>query len=139
MAQFYFLTVLANILTGLTLSSDYLSEKRAVFSGFQKLRESRKYMILLGLSTTAIGILKLIFRSPNETVPVAGDMLPAIFGIGMGVLLLAENLRAKAPDHVNTVPQQPPKRTVFTFVTPIGIVGVITAFLHFLLPGVVIL
>ena len=138
MAQFYLLSILTNILGGLALSANYLGRKTAIFDGFKALHERKKSKMLLGLATAIAGVLKLIFKSPGETIPVAGDLLPAIVGIAIGLLLFSESIRREAGEDGPSV-EQTAKRTIYSFATPLGIVGVIASFFHFILPGVVIL
>ena len=138
MAQFYLLSIVANIVAGLTLSSDYLGRKATVFDGLKKLHESKNLKILLGVATALIGVLKLIFKSPGETVPVAGDMLPAIYGIGLGLLLLGESFRREIREADETG-EQKKRLSIYSFGTPIGLLGIIVSLLHFVIPSVVIL
>ena len=138
MAQLYLLSVLINTLAGLTLSSDYIGRKMTVFDGVQKLLESRNLKILLGAATAVIGVLKLIIKSPGETVPFAGDMLPGIYGIGLGLLLLGESFRREIQE-VDETAEGKKRHSIFSYRIPIGILGVIVSFLHFIAPGVLIL
>jgi len=132
MAQLYLLSVVANIVAGLALSADYLGERLGFLSGWTRLRESRSTAITIGAVTAVVGALKLFVRSPGETVPVAGDLLPALGGIALGLIILAETLRKegktdKAVDKVTDV--------VLTYRVPVGIAGVALGLLHFILPS----
>jgi hypothetical protein len=135
--QFYFLSIVANIVAGLTLSGDYLGARFGFLSSFKNLRDNRPSAIIIALVAVAVGVLKLIILSPRETVPVAGDLLPALTGIVVGGILLVEAFRQK----VEAAGQSAEKlsRVVLSYRVPVGIAGVVIALVHFLFPGAVIL
>lgn len=137
MAQIYLLSIMANIIAGLTLSSDYLGKKMALFSGFKVFRENRVSEIVVGLAAASIGILKLIVRSPGEGIPVVGDLLPALAGIGLGLILLGEAFGHKVESENESIGKA--SRTALTYRVPVGIGGVVIAILHFFLPAIVLL
>jgi hypothetical protein len=134
MAQLYLLSVVANIVAGLTLSADYLGERMPFLAGWTKLRESRSAAVTIGLVTAIVGVLKLIVRSPGERVPVVGDLLPALGGIALGLILLGESFRKGASTPETGVDKV--TSVVLTYRVPVGIAGIIVGVLHFLLPGV---
>lgn len=137
MPQFYLLSVLANAFTGLLLSADYLGTKVAFFTEWRALLENRKAKVTLGIVTAAVGVLKLIVRSPGEYTAVIGDLLPAVAGILLGAILLGESFRGhveKAGEKVDRV-----ARAVIGYRVPIGIAAMIVAGLHFLFPQVLFL
>jgi hypothetical protein len=136
-AQFYLLSIIANVIAGLTLSSDYLGERVSFFAGFKRLRENRSTEITLGLVTAIIGIFKLIIKSPGEGVPVVGDLLPALAGIALGLILLGEAFRKKVEATSESIEKA--SRTVLTYRVPVGIAGAVIALLHFFIPSVLIL
>lgn len=132
MAQLYLLSVVANIVAGLALSADYLGERISWLAGWTRVRESRSLAVSVGAVTLAVGVLKLIVRSPGETVVIVGDLLPALGGIALGLILLGESLRKgatgkKSVDKVTDV--------VLTYRVPVGIAGIALGLLHFLLPA----
>jgi len=136
MPQFYLLSVVSIILAGLNISGDYLSEKISMFSWLKELRIKKNTQIAIGLCTLAIGVLKFIFRSPGETVPVAGDLLPALGGILLGLVILGEAFQQeteKANASVKDV-----TRKVLTYRVPLGFAGVLIGLVHFFVPGVLI-
>ena len=137
MPQFYLLSVLATTVAGLTLAGDYLGERIPALASFKNLRANRGGQIGVGIVSAVVGIFKLIIRSPGESVVFAGDLLPGLFGILLGVLLLAESFRKEVEARGESVDKI--ARTVLTYRVPLGIAGVITGLLHFLAPGVVIL
>ena len=137
MAQIYLLSILANLLSGLMLSSDFWGRKVAFIAGFKELRERKKTAVPIGLATAIIGVLKLIIRSPGETVPVAGDLLPALYGISLGLLLIGGAFPKNMGSPEGSAGR--PRWGVLTYRVPLGIIGVVITLLHFFIPGVVIL
>ncbi len=137
MAQFYFLSIVANIVAGLTLAGDYLGAKIAFLSSFKNLRENRNAVIGIGAAAALIGLIKLFVLSPGEIVPVAGDLLPAVTGMALGGVLLVEAFREKVAAKGEKIERL--SQTVLTFRVPLGIAGVVVAVLHFLVPGAPIL
>lgn len=146
MPQFYLLTVVTTIVAGLALSSDYLGTKSEFFGSFRFLRQNRSIQITTGLITAVVGVLKLIFRSPGEEVIIAGDLLPAVVGIILGLILMGEAFRQhpKAegePEKVEKVEKSVEKVTkaIMPYRVPVGIAGVVVGLLHFIFPGILFL
>ena len=137
MAQLYMLSILSLLGAGLILSSDYLVERMEWLSGLKDLAQQRNIRIGVGIAAGVVGILKLIVRSPGETVPVAGDLLPALAGIALGGLLLMDTLRVPRDDEPVAVDKV--TKAVMPYRTPIGIGGIVVAVVHFLLPALTIL
>jgi MFS family permease len=141
MAQIYLLSVVANIVAGFTLAGDYLGERASLLASFKNLRDNRGAMIGTAIGTLILGVLSLIIRSPGERVPVAGDLLPALAGIALGLLLLFESRGARGASEQPAEERQVEKvaRSVLTYRVPVGLIGAGLGFLHFLLPGVLVL
>ena len=137
MAQLYMLSILSLLGAGLILSSDYLVEKMEWLSGLKDLAQQRNVRIGVGVAAGIIGILKLIVRAPGETIPVAGDLLPALAGIALGGLLLADTLRVSGDDEPVAVDKV--TNAVMPYRTPLGLGGIVVALVHFLLPAIIIL
>lgn len=140
MAQFYLLSIFANIVAGLTLAGDYLGERIPFLSSFKNLRENRTAQIVIGVAALAIGAVKLFLGSPGETVLIAGDLLPALTGIALGGVLLVEAFR-QVVDGEEGKREKVKKisKAVLSYRVPLGIAGVVIAFVHFLFPAIVIL
>lgn len=137
MAQFYLLSIFANIVAGLTLAGDFLGDRISFLSSFKSLRENRAARIIIGAVALVVGVIKLFVGSPGELVAVAGDLLPALAGIILGGVLLVEAFLAaieKKGEKATTI-----SKTVLSYRVPVGIAGVAIALVHFLFPGVVIL
>jgi hypothetical protein len=135
MAQFYLLSILANILAGLVLAGGFLAEKMPFFSSLKGITEDRNARITIGVSAAMIGIVKLFVSSPGETVPIAGDLLPALTGMVLGGVIFAEAFQGSGKDEK----LERISKTVLTYKVPLGIVGIIVAILHFFFPGAPVL
>jgi len=137
MAQFYLLSVLANMIAGLTLAGDYLGERLPFLASFKNLRANKAAQTIIAVLAVAVGIVKLIVLSPGENIPVVGDILPALTGILLGALLLVEAYRPTVESRGESLEKL--SRTVLTYRVPVGIAGVVIALVHFLFPAAVVL
>ena len=137
MAQMYLLSILSLVVVGLALSGEYLGEKIAWLASWKRAGESRSVGAGIGIAAAVVGVLKLIIRSPGETVPVAGDLLPGLTGIALGVVLAMVSLERGKPESDNEVPVA--SKTIARIKVPLGIYALVIAVIHFLLPGVTIL
>jgi len=137
MPQFYLLSIVSNVLTGLVLSGDYLGSRLPFLAAFRSWLEHRGAAIALGVVTAVVGVFKLIILSPGEKVPVAGDLLPALAGIALGATLFFEaSLRRPNPSESKVDRYA---KAVLSYRVPLGLAGLAVALLHFLFPGAVIL
>jgi hypothetical protein len=140
MAQFYLLSIFANVIAGLTLAGDFLGDRVAFLASFKNLRANRTAQAILGGVTLVVGVIKLFVGSPGELVPVAGDILPALMGIVLGGVLLVETFRPGSDAQAEKYAQvKKISKAVLSYRVPLGIAGVAVALVHFLLPSVVIL
>ena len=129
MLQFYFLSIFANILAGLTLTSDYFAEKFKAFLPFKELFSKKNVKTTIGIAAFVVGFLKLLL--PVQTV-VVGDLLPALAVLAMCSGLILGILRERANVSAETVDSL--EKTVMTYRVPLGISGLVISALHFLLP-----
>ena len=129
MLQFYFLSIFANMLAGLTLMSDYFAEKFKAFLPFKQLFSKKNVKTTIGIAAFVVGFLKLLL--PVQTV-VVGDLLPALAGLTMGTGLILGIIKERAKVSAETVDNL--EKTVMTYRVPLGIAGLVVSALHFLLP-----
>lgn len=137
MLQFYFLSVVTNVLAGLTLTADYFGERSSAFAPFKDLLGRGSVRTAVGAGAFLVGFLKLLIRSTPADVPVVGDLLPAVAGLAMGGALVLSILRERgtvADGKVNSLEQ-----TLMGYRVPLGIAGMAVSVLHFLLPGALFL
>ena len=159
--QFYFLSIVTNLLAGVTLAGDYLAAR---FPGLQLLLpglDRRTARLTIGSITTAVGILKLLVYANPLQIVVVGDLLPAVAGIVLGGSLVVTALRPaeeaeaepgagmERPDHTSkegsdrvVAAEGPVEKTAHLalgYRVPVGLAGMAVAVLHFLFPGAVLL
>ncbi|HUX50678.1 MAG TPA: hypothetical protein VMW73_07760 [Spirochaetia bacterium] len=137
MYQFYFLSIVLNLLAGIALAYDAIDEKFSLSVFFNRDIFNRQgFRLSLGIATSIVGFFKLLSVTAGN-VPVVGDLLPALTGLILGGSLLAlyyqERSTVSGPiiQSIDNIFLK--NRTVF------GILGIITAVLHFLFPSVLFL
>ncbi|TVQ39913.1 MAG: hypothetical protein EA384_04910 [Spirochaetaceae bacterium] len=137
MIQIYLLSVLTNIVAGITLSFDGLDEKVHLSSIFNRdLFESVGFRLGLGIATFLVGFFKFLSVT-NGDVPVVGDLIPALSGVIQGLILLVLYYRARSDvsspmlDSIDKIFVQ--NRSMF------GTAGILIGALHFLFPSVLFL
>jgi hypothetical protein len=136
-AQFYMLSVLANLVAGLSLAGDYLVVRVPWLVVFKKVRENRSARTTIGICALVIGVIKLFVLSPGEHILIIGDLLPALTGVALGATLLAEVHHVKveqAGEQIRKI-----SKTALTYRVPVGITGIVVALLHFLFPSFAVL
>lgn len=137
MLQFYFLTIFANLLAGITLTSDYLGERFHAFTPFKELFGRKSSKTAIGILALVVGFFKLLIRSTAGDVPVVGDFLPALAGLAMGAGLLAGLVRERSGVAAESLSKI--EKVVMSYRVPLGLAGLAIAVLHFLLPGALFL
>ncbi len=134
MLQFYFLSIVLNLLTGISLI--YIQKEHLDADKTRELFESHNFKLITGILTTFTAVMKLLSVLPGD-VPVAGDLIPVLAGLAGGISLLLDYYKAKS-----SVDLQLPLilQTLFTKGrTYIGYVCIGAGILHFLLPKVLFL
>ena len=156
--QFYFLSIVINLLAGVILAGDYLAQRLPWMKSLLPEISSRSSGVTIGSITAGVGVLKLfVLANPLQTA-VVGDLLPALAGIALGGVLIAVALNAE-DDDASGGAERPPHTTkegsshvvvadgtaekavrlAAGYRTPAGLAGIAVAVLHFLFPGSMIL
>jgi len=141
MVQFYFLSIVANLIGGLALSSGYLDQRFSGMSGVKEFFESRPGIrVTIGVVSVIVGVLKLLSVTTGD-VPVVGDLIPALTGLIVGVALLFERYKEKStiPSETQGAALNAVDRIVLKNKTLLGSIAMIVGVLHFLLPRVLFL
>ena len=138
MPQVYFLSVVTLLIGGMTLARAFVGERFSFLSGWPTLVEGEKTRRIIAIVTVVVGLLKLIVRSPGETIPVGGDFLPAIAGIVVGGLLLYEDYYVRKMAGLEEEEAEP-NAMLLGYRDQIGMAAVIIGMAHFLLPSVTLL
>ena len=156
--QFYFLSIVINMLAGVILAGDYLAERLPWMRTLLPEISSRSSGVAIGAITAGVGVLKLFVLADPVQTAVVGDLLPALAGIALGGSLIAVALNAEEADaeggaerpahttrdgstHVVVAdgPAEKAIRLAAGYRTPAGLAGIAVALLHFLFPGSAIL
>jgi hypothetical protein len=133
MLQFYFLSVAANLLAGMTLSSGWFGRKfpglAAAISGLS----GRMGKMATGLAALLVGFATLFV--PVEGPLVLGDLYPSVMGMAMGIALLFEVFKQDAllPSERSEKSHKTDRGTL-GYRTTLGVLGIAAAILHFFLP-----
>ena len=137
MVQFYFLSILANLVGGLALSAGYLEKRFPGLSGVREFFAAKPGLrVFLGVTAATTGFLKLLSATAGD-VRVVGDLVPALCGLLLGTALLFDRYREKST--VSSATVEKVDRMLAKKQSLIGVVGVVVGLLHFLLPGVLLL
>jgi hypothetical protein len=136
MLQFYFLSIVANALGGLSLAGDYLADKFHSLTGIRDYLNKTNVRTTVGIFAFVVGVLKLLIRSTPTDVPVVGDLLPALAGIAMGGALFLGAVRERGSGGETAKGLE---KAVVAYRVPLGLAGLVIAVLHFLLPGALLL
>ena len=157
--QFYFLSIVINLLAGVILAGDYLAERLPWMKTLLPEISSRSSGVAIGAITAGVGVLKLFVLADPLQTAVVGDLLPALAGVALGGSLIGVALNAEEAD-AEGAPERPAHTTTRDgsshvvvadgaadraiklaagYRTPAGLAGIAVALLHFLFPGSVIL
>jgi hypothetical protein len=139
MLQFYLLSVVLNVLSGFALYSERINtgpeNPNRMVAALSGIFRDMTLRLMLGILTAITGFFKLLSVSPGD-IPIIGDIVPAVAGLGMGFILILEYYRSK------TGGSDEPARLETVFMTNkaiLGIIGMIIGFIHFLFPSVLFL
>ena len=135
MVQFYALSVVVNVLSGLLLAGGPKEKKTTALYKLQNLFEAKAAKFSLGLLSLIVGLFKILTPTAGD-LPVAGDILPAATGFALGGILLLDFLKSSSD-----VEEEPGKLTARLLSNKkyIGMAGIVAGVLHFLMPGVPII
>lgn len=151
MVQFYFLSVLLNILVGVILivsnnstklnASNFDSEEEgnSFLSDIEhdSILSNETFCVIVGIICTLIGFLKLFFTySTTKNIILFGDFFPAIFGLGCGLILVLDFYKSSLS---NTELPAFIESIFFENKKYFGCCSIIVGFLHFIFPGVLFL
>ncbi len=139
MIQFYFLSIVLNIVGGYALCSDIPLPKPGPFDGVRTFLLDRTVRLVLGILMAVTGVFKLL-NAIRGDLPIVGDFLPAMAGIAGGVALLVElyNQPEVNPAGAERTPGKA-ERLFMKNKSVIGIAAMITGVVHFAFPTVLFL
>jgi hypothetical protein len=131
--QVYFLSVLLNILGGVSLISGSIGGK---VQEVKSLLQRTSVRLGVGSAALAAGVVKLFVRAPFDTVLVVGDLLPALTGIGVGLALLADTFVSRRTESEEA---EKVRKAAAIYRVPLAVAGIAVGVLHFLFSSLVIL
>lgn len=132
MVQFYFLSIALNLAGGYALIVDSLPERSRSIEGLRDFFRDPVVRLILGILAAVTGALKFLTAMRGD-IPVVGDFLPAVGGLGVGLTLLLERSQVE-----NGRPNAF-ERLFLDHKPTVGLVGLVAAVVHFLFPMVIFL
>ena len=136
MVQFYALSVFVNLIAGLVVSTDSEDIKNTTLLKVRDFVKDQTVGFTWGLLALVIGVFKLLSPLQGD-VPVVGDIVPAVSGIALGVVMLFDFFKAGtqiSSEIVDKIGGHIAKHR-----RAIGLFGMVSAVLHFFMPSVPIL
>jgi len=92
MVQFYFLSILFNLVGGASLMLVSMPARSPSIQGLKTFLRDPSVCLVTGILASVIGALKLLTAMRGD-IPVVGDFLPAMAGLAVGSTLLLERFR----------------------------------------------
>ena len=137
MLQFYFLSILLNLITGFIL----LFADKDDMESFQGIKMpviayDETFRLIIGILSGITGFFKLLTAVRGD-VPVIGDLVPALVGLAGGFTLLYDFYRSRSSIEEDTLP--PFVQKIVSSKRYVGIACIIAAVLHFLFPTILFL
>jgi len=137
MVQLYFLSIVFNGLAGFLFVFADLGEDDSAQNAGKFSFIGSGFRLVIGILAAVIGILKLL--SPMEGMPILGDLLPALAGLGAGFILIFGFYRERSP-HVDSDEQiNRFGEIALHYKKAVGIALLAAALLHFLFPTALLL
>jgi hypothetical protein len=144
MIQFYFLSILFNVLAGffLVAESSHDADKDGVFSehsgspNLPAFLKNESLRLILGVLSMVMGLLKILSSTKGD-IPVIGDLFPAAAGLVAGFVLVFDFYRNQSSleeDHTANA-----GRFLLNHKRAVGFASIAAAALHFLFPSVLLL
>ncbi len=136
MIQFYFLSVVLNLVGGYALLIHDTPEKGTKFDGVRGFLQDMTVRLVLGVLAVIVGFFKLLTVMRGD-IPIVGDFLPAIAGLASGFSLLLEFYRGNS--NVTTETLENMERVFTANRRIVGTSAMIVGFVHFLFASVLFL
>jgi hypothetical protein len=136
MIQFYFLSILLNALTGYLLVMENDTGDSTLETVFRFSLKNETIRLALGILTMLMGLLKIL-SSVQGDIPVIGDLIPALAGLGAGFLLVLEYYRGRSGQ--DSEKTEKVEGILVKHRRWVGFIALASAALHFLFPQVLLL
>ena len=136
MLQFYFLSILLNFIAGFILYTNKTSQTENESLETKSIFKDKTFKLIIGILCCFTALVKLLTSFPGA-VPLLGDLIPSVAGILGGGALLIEYYISQSPTETKLNPKI---ETIFIANKKyLGILCILSAFLHFLFPKVILL
>ena len=136
MLQFYFLSILLNFIAGYILFTNKTPQAENEGLETKSIFKDKTFKLVIGILCCFTALVKLLTSFPGA-VPILGDLIPSVAGILGGGSLLIEYYISQSPTETKLNPKL---ETIFIANKKyIGILCILSAFLHFLFPKVILL
>lgn len=137
MYQIYLLSIVTLLLAGVTLSFERLRESMGIESVLNpELLERPTFRMVLGVVTLLVGFFQFLTVAPGD-IPVVGDLVPAITGMVLGLILLVGYYQSKST--VESAFVDTFDRVFVQNASNFGLVGILVAVVHFVFHRVLFL
>ncbi len=94
MLQFYFLSIVSNLVAGAALASEALAHRMPGLAALAAALAGRRGKLLSGLAALLVGVGTLFVPAGGSLV--VGDLFPSVVGMVMGIALLFEVFKQDA-------------------------------------------
>ena len=136
MIQIYFLSIFFNVLAGYALISGDNKDALEIKPGLSLKDDTVR--LILGILSMITAVLKLL--SPAEgDIPIIGDLIPAIAGFAVGIILLIEYYQKKATITAENEGKSGLNTLLIVNKKIISYIAIAAAILHFVFPKVLFL
>lgn len=137
MYQIYALSIITLILSGVAVSIDGLGARLRLDNFFSSAGlEKPAFRVITGGITFIVGFLKLLSPAPGDIL-IIGDLIPALVGMALGVILLLMYYRDRSTVSTDFVDSL--DRIFLRNRSLFGGLGMVTALVHFFLHRVALL
>lgn len=136
MLQFYFLSIVSNLIAGAALASDAFTRRIPNLAALAGSLAGRRGKLFSGLAALLVGVGTLFVPAAGGTI-VVGDLFPSVVGMVMGIALLFEVFKQDAMFPADRADKG--ERASIGYRTTLGLLGIAAAVLHFFLPERLIL
>jgi len=136
MFQFYFLSIVLNLMGGLLLLLFSFEPKKKLLVTFRSFFTHKVVQTVFGIAILVTGVLKLFIHTANGGIIIIEDLLPAIAGIVAGGLISLDVFAKEGSTNKKLDELESKIKPGFIV---IGIAVIVIAILHFLYPTAILL
>ncbi|MCL2879085.1 MAG: hypothetical protein FWF29_02455 [Treponema sp.] len=133
MVQLYFLSIFCNGLSAYIFITKESWDSDTIEAGLRFSVRNELFRLILGILTAITGLLKLLSPYPGS-LPILGDLIPALGGLAAGFILVFGYYR----DHVKTIDTDGKLDRIgdafLKWKKALGFVLLVSVILHFLFP-----